>query len=120
MGFLKQLVSDPGKAIQDTVGKVTGATQQADAMRDAASQQAAATRAAAEQAAAATNESAKQSAAQIAATAQRAAAASASAEALSKAPENPDVQIGTPASGSAVKKRRQQFGIGSAGTGVNI
>ena len=113
MGFVRELVS-----------KLTGADQQADAISRGAQEQAAATRAAADQAATATREATKQSAQQSAAlaanSAARSAALSASEDAISKPPENPEVKIEEEVPAGTAKKRREKFGIGSAGTGVNI
>lgn len=114
MGFIREVIS-----------KITGADQQADAINRGAQEQAAATRAAAEQSANATREATKQSAQQSAAlaanSAARSAALSASEEAIAKPPESPTVTVDAPAADSGTaKKRREKFGIGSAGTGVNI
>lgn len=114
MGFLKQVVA-----------KVTGADVAADAAERAAEEQASAIRKSSEKAAKAAQESAAQAARQQEATAARNAAESAAADALNKPMEVADVQIGglpnadQPVSATA-RKRRQVFGIGSSGSGVNI
>lgn len=109
MGFVKKVVGD-----------ITGANAQADQQRRAAEDAAAATRAAAEQAATASREAAKQSATQVQMSQERATALSQSAEATKATPDNPDVQVADTQVAGAARKRRAKFGIGSAGTGVNI
>jgi hypothetical protein len=113
MGFVKQLGA-----------KLTGADVQADAMERGANEQAAATRAAAEQAAAAAQDAAKQTAAQSARlqanSAAQSAALAAAGDTVSQPPETPEVQVADVAPSGAAKKRREKFGIGSAGSGVNI
>ena len=112
MGFIRQIVA-----------KATGADQSADAAERAGEDQAAATRNAADRAAKAAQEAAAQTARTQEAAAARAAAEGAAADAISKPVENPDVQLATPVAESAsgaAKKRRSTFGVGSAGSGVNI
>lgn len=113
MGFLREWVS-----------KLTGQDQVADQIGRAAKDQADATRQAADQAAMATREATKQSAQQSAAlaanSAARSAALSASEDAISKAPESPVVRIEEATPVGTAKKRREKFGIGGSGTGVNI
>lgn len=112
MGFVSQIAA-----------KLTGADVQADIAQRGANAQAEATRRAAESATKATQEAASQAARQQESQAARAAAQGAAADLLEKPMENPDVQLddvsGVSASATA-KKRRQSFGVGSAGTGVNI
>ena len=112
MGFLKQAAA-----------KLTGADVAGDAAERGAMEQANATREAAARAAASAQEAAAQTGRQQEANAARAAAEGAASDALAKPVENPDVQL-APSSGESVsaqaKKRRQTFGVGSAGTGVNI
>lgn len=105
------------------IGKITGATAQAKAVERAAAQQAEATRKSSEAAAAATRESAAQAARQQEAAVARNAATAAAAEQLSKPLETAEVQLDeapTESASGAARKRRQQFGIGSVGTGVQI
>lgn len=106
------------------VSKLTGADRQARATEQAAEQQATATRQAAAQAAQAARESAAQSARQQEAVAARAAAEGAAADALSRPAEQADVNLVTPTAGGSTsdnaRRRRQLFGLGSGGTGVNI
>ena len=112
MGFLKQVAA-----------KLTGADVAADATERSAQEQADATRQAASAAARSAQEAAAQSARQQENNAARAAAEGAASDALSKPLENADVQltqVGTESASAQSKKRRQTFGIGSAGTGVNI
>lgn len=114
MGFLKQQVA-----------KLTGADVAADSAERAAEDQAAAIRKSSEQAAKAASEAAAQSARQQEQTAARNAAEAAAADALNKPMENADVQIGglpnaEQSVSATARKRRQTFGMGSAGSGVNI
>lgn len=114
MGFIKQAVA-----------KITGADVAADSAERAAEDQSAAIRKSAEQAAKAAQEAAAQSARQQEQTAARNAAESAAADMLKKPMENADVQIGglpnaDQSASAVVRKRRQTFGIGSSGAGVNI
>jgi hypothetical protein len=113
MGFVKQVV-----------GKLTGADVAADATERAADQQASAIRDSAAKAASQAQEAAAQSARQQESAAARNAAEGAAADAMNKPIQNADIQldgINTEQSASATsRKRRQQFGVGSAGSGVNI
>jgi len=109
--------------VRKVVGNITGANQAAAATTAAADQQASATREAAAQTARANQEAAAQTARAQELAAQRIAAQGAAADTLATPIETPDVQLGTPAATSAsasVRKRRATFGVGSAGTGVNI
>jgi hypothetical protein len=112
MGFVKQVVS-----------KVTGADLAADAAERAATDQAEATRQASETAAKATREAAAQAARSQEDSAMRNAALTKAAEESGKPLENADVVLSDKekisAMGSA-RKKRQQFGIGTGNTGVNI
>lgn len=105
------------------VSKLTGADKAAKAAREGARQQAEATREASERAAASARESAAQAARQQEAYAARAAAEGRAADALKTPAENPEVRLDEATDESAAgaaRKRRQQFGIGSGATGVNI
>lgn len=104
------------------VAKLTGADKAAAAARESAAIQAEATRKAAEAAEKSTREAAQQAARQQESSAARNAAESAAADALAKPMEEADVNVAAPgASTSATaRKRRQQFGLGSGDTGVNI
>ena len=111
--------------IKQAVAKITGADVAADIAERAATEQSAAIRKSAEQAAKASQEAAAQSARQQEQTAARNAAESAAADALNKPMENADVQIGglpnaEQSVSATARKRRQTFGVGSAGAGVNI
>ena len=106
--------------VQKVVGSITGANKQAKAIQAGAEEQAAATRQAASSAADAARQSAQQTATMQASSAARNAAVSESAELLSKPVESADVQIDVAPSSGEAKKRREKFGIGSAGVGVNI
>ena len=113
MGFVKQIAA-----------KATGADVQADIAARQADAQAVAIREASQKSAAAAQAAATQLARQQESGAARAAAEGAAADALSAPVENPDVQLGgvkdQQTASAANKKRRQTFGIGSAGSGVNI
>ena len=113
-----------GRIVSRVVGSLTGANQRARATERAAAQQAAATRQAAAQAAQAARESAAQVARQQEAVAARAAAEGAAADALSRPVEEADVNVAPPTAGGSVsanaRRRRQVFGLGSGGVGVNI
>lgn len=107
-------------AIKSTAAKITGADVAADAAHRGADEQAAATRQAADTAANAARQAAQQTATLQADSAARQAALSASAEALAVKPETPEVTVADKPLAGAAAKRRQKFGIGSAGSGVNI
>lgn len=111
-------------ALKNWVAKTTGADVAADAAERGAEEQARAIRDSASKAAAAANEAAAQTARSQEQAAARNAAEGAASDALSKPLENADVQIGGVNDGSTSaglsRKRRQSFGIGSSGAGVNI
>lgn len=111
MGFIRQ-----------SVAKLTGADVQADIATRQADEQAQAVRAASEAAAKATQEQAAQAAKLQEAATARAVAQAAAADKAETPIQSPDVQL-TPNVGSAIgnaRKKRQSFGIGAGGTGVNI
>lgn len=112
-------------AIKKWVGELTGANAAADAAERAAEDQSNAIRSSADRAAKNAAESAAQTARQQEQAAARNAAEGAAADALNKPLENADVQIGGPvntgqSSSAASRKRRQTFGVGSSGSGVQI
>lgn len=93
--------------------------------RAAVERQAEAVRKSAQQAAKQAQEAVAQSTRQQEQAAARNAAEGAAADALNKPLENADVQIGGPvntgqSSSAASRKRRQTFGVGSSGSGVQI
>lgn len=104
------------------VAKLTGADKAAAAARESAQIQAEATRRSAEAASKASQEAAQQAARQQESAAARNAAESAAADALDKPMEEADVNVAAPDGGGTAqaRKRRQQFGLGSGSTGVNI
>ena len=109
--------------VSKVVGKLTGADKAAKATEQAARVQAEAI----QQSSAAASKAARESAAHATRlqedAAARNAAAGAAADALSVPLENPDIQLGgvsTDSSSATSRKRRQVFGVGSAGAGVNI
>jgi len=112
-------------ALKSWVAKGTGADQAAAAAERSAEEQAQALRESATKSAAQANEAAAQSARQQEQAAARNAAEGAAADALAKPMQSADVQISgvtdpnSSASGLA-RKRRQQFGMGSSNSGVNI
>lgn len=112
-------------AIKQWVAKATGADVQADITARGADEQANAIRDSSQKAANAAREAAAQSARQQEAAAAQRAAEGAAADTLNKPLENADVQLSgvtdpSQSASAANKKRRQTFGIGSAGSGVNI
>ena len=113
-----------GNALKSIAAKITGADVAADQMARAADAQANASRAAAQLASKNTQEAAAQSARQQEQGAARAAAQGAAADAQAKPLQEADVQLAAGPVGGSVsanaRKRRQTFGIGSAGSGVNI
>ena len=112
-------------ALKNWVAKATGADVAGDAAERGAEEQSRAIRESASKAAAQANEAAAQAARSQEQSAARNAAEGAASDALSKPLENADVQIGGVKDGSVSsaglsRKRRQTFGVGSAGSGVNI
>ena len=106
--------------VQKVVGDITGANQQADAIRRGAEDQASATRAAAESASRAAQQAAQQSAQQVSSGQERSAALASAAASVEKPADTPEVQVDDVAQSGAAKKRREKFGIGSSNAGVNI
>lgn len=108
------------------ISKLTGADKQAKAVTAAANAQAEATRQAAEASSKAAREAAAQAARQQEAGAARSAAEGAAADALSKPLENADVELDGVGVGDNVsaagyaRRKRQTFGLGVGGSGVNI
>ena len=106
------------------ISKLTGADKQAKAVTAAANAQAETTRQAAEASSKAAREAAAQAARQQEAGAARSAAEGAAADALSKPLENADVELGGVAGNisatSYARRKRQTFGLGVGGSGVNI
>lgn len=127
MGAIKKWVGDETyKTIFDPAADQRDAPKlAAEATKRAAEQQAEAIRVSSERAAKAATEAAAQTAHQQEQAAARNAAEGAAADALNKPLENADVQIGGPvntgqSSSAASRKRRQTFGVGSSGSGVQI
>lgn len=105
------------------VSKLTGADKAAKAATEGARVQAEATRQASESAAAAARASAAQAAKQQEAAAARAAAEGKAADTLATPAESPEVRLDAPTGESAAgtaRKRRQQFGLGTSSSGVQI
>lgn len=94
-----------------------------EASKAEANKQAEAVRKAGEKAAAQSQEAARQASRQQEMSAAREAAQGAAADAKDTPMETPDVQLDgvqTQSASGQSRKRRQSFGIGSAGSGVNI
>lgn len=105
------------------VSKLTGADKAAKAATEGARVQAEATRQASEAAAKAARDSAAQAAKQQEAAAARAAADGKAADTLATPVENPEVRLDaapTESASGTARKRRQQFGLGTSASGVNI
>jgi len=103
--------------------KITGAQGQIDAMNESASQQIAAAKSAAAAQVQALNASAKAAADAQAAAQARDRVEQAAADAVSKPLEVADVALDPQVAGSIAgvrRKRRAQFGTGTAATGVSI
>lgn len=127
MGAIKKWVGDDVyKTLFDPLADLRdGPKRAAEETARAAEKQAEAIRASSERAAKAATETAAQTARQQEQAAARNAAEGAAADALNKPLENADVQIGGPvntgqSSSAASRKRRQTFGVGSSGSGVQI